>query len=121
MFQQMRVFVEPGLAFPVIGHEGPKGAPEPGRMVLLLDVKQFVGHHVIYEGIPRHNELPVEGETIVRRAGAPLGSRSHESDPLGYQVESLAEIEHFFGDLFPGPCLIPLDEQLSCFYGVFLG
>ena len=108
----MRIFVEPGLALPIIWHEGLESVPEPGRMVFLLDVEKFVGHYVIDEGVFGHDELPVEGKAVVRRTGTPLSSRSHKPDALRYQIEPFAEIEYLLRDFFPGFCFIPPDEKI---------
>src|SRR5271157_1137582 len=96
-------------------------ASQKRREWFLSDMEKLMDHHVVNKCICRHNELPVEGKTVVRRTGAPLSTCCHKSDLLWYEIELSAVMEHSFCDLLPGLCFVPRNEETSCFAGMVLG
>lgn len=106
----MSILSKPGTALSVSRENVLYFTPEPGRMVMLPQMGQFMSDDVIDYFHGRHDQAPTEIKSAPDTAGTPSGFRAAEPKAGIFQLRNAGVELDTRRDYFPGPAHVPFNE-----------
>jgi len=109
------VFLQPGLCLIHRRSLCTDDVPEPGRVVGLHEVSEFVDDDVVDDKHGGLDQPPVEMDVILQGAGTLAVTVVNDSNPADIDTESAGVKLHTGDDLSLGPAEIPFPQSLFPF------